>query len=66
MNSSVSTEFNQPILDNYIDYDSVILELKYDQENDQEAQDITTIFPFRITKNSKYVTGVQKIFQLVV
>jgi hypothetical protein len=57
---------NNSFLDNYIDYDSVILELKYDQENDQEAQDITTIFPFRITKNSKYVTGVQKIFQLVV
>lgn len=44
----------------------VILELKYDQEYDSAASYITNKFPFRITKNSKYVTGVQKILQIAI
>ena len=35
-----------------------IIELKYEQEFDSEAQEVTQFFPFRQTKNSKYVTGV--------
>jgi hypothetical protein len=51
-------------LDNYYDHDSVIFELKYDQKYSEEAEFITTIFPFRITKNSKYVTGVMKYMHM--
>ena len=43
---------------------AVILELKYEQDFDHEANYITTNFPFRITKSSKYVSGIQKISQL--
>lgn len=39
--------------DNY-----VILELKYDKQYDTDAPKITNQFPFRLTKSSKYVTGV--------
>lgn len=36
-----------------------ILELKYEQELEQEADRITQFLPFKSTKNSKYVTGVE-------
>jgi SPX domain protein involved in polyphosphate accumulation len=39
----------------------VIMELKYSQENDFEAEYITNNFPWRLGKNSKYVSGVSAI-----
>ena len=49
-------------LDYYNDSDSTILELKYSDECDDEAHHISSKFPFRLTKSSKYVSGLQKIF----
>ena len=56
-------------LDNFFlnkirDKDTVILELKYNQESDFGANDITSKFPFRVTKSSKYVNGVQKVLEV--
>jgi SPX domain protein involved in polyphosphate accumulation len=36
-----------------------IVELKYDVENEIKVSPITNSFPFRITKNSKYVNGIE-------
>lgn len=36
-----------------------IMEVKYEQELEQEADRISQFFPFRSTKNSKYVTGIE-------
>jgi SPX domain protein involved in polyphosphate accumulation len=38
--------------------DNKIIELKYGLENDTLANSISTQFPFRLNKNSKYVNGV--------
>lgn len=35
----------------------VVVELKYDMENDINASDISNQFPFRLDKNSKFVSG---------
>ena len=43
----------------YKEYNTIILELKYDKELEKEAHRITQHFPFRRTKNSKYVCGVE-------
>ena len=51
------------LLEKYNDAVSVILEIKYNKEFDNEANRITSQFPFRITKSSKYVNGLSKIFQ---
>ena len=40
---------------------AVILELKYEQEYDAEAQNIFAHLPFRLSKNSKYVTGISLV-----
>ena len=42
------------------DNESIIIELKYSQDEDSRSNYITSRLPFRVTKSSKYVTGVQK------
>jgi SPX domain protein involved in polyphosphate accumulation len=39
----------------------VIVELKYDAEYAPEAHRIASRFPFRATRNSKYVEGVRRV-----
>ena len=46
----------------YFDKKNVILELKYNKRYERNAQSITNQFPFRLTKNSKYVFGIKKLF----
>ncbi len=40
---------------------ATILELKYEEAFDNEAGAISNYFPFRMTKSSKYVSGVRQI-----
>ena len=42
----------------------IILELKYDKDFDNEASGITNHFLFRLTKNSKYINGIELINQI--
>lgn len=39
----------------------VVVELKYDVKDDEEANKISASFPFRLSKNSKYVNGVDNL-----
>lgn len=45
------------------DCKSVVLEVKYSMEQDSKAHRITSRFPFRMTKNSKYINGLQQTSQ---
>jgi hypothetical protein len=45
----------------YLPDTAVIVELKYDADQDEAAQRIFDHLPFRQTKNSKYVTGINLI-----
>ncbi|MCB0636031.1 MAG: polyphosphate polymerase domain-containing protein [Lewinella sp.] len=40
---------------------AVVMELKYEREDDEAARRILSYLPFRQTKNSKYVTGINLI-----
>ena len=42
------------------DNNSIILELKYDLPEDKNADNISNYFPFRMSKSSKYVNGIEK------
>ena len=44
------------------DNDNIVLELKYDAPWDDHADEVTTCFPFRLSRSSKYVTGIQKLY----
>ena len=55
-------EMNNTFLQHYVDRRTIVIELKYAVEQDNEAHRISSYFPFRMTKNSKYVTGVQGLY----
>ncbi len=42
-----------------IDDKSLIIELKYNFDFDNNAEKVSNYFPFRLTKNSKYVNGIE-------
>ncbi len=44
-----------------VDTKNVILELKYNQVGDDNVSMVSSVFPFRVSKSSKYVTGVEKV-----
>ncbi len=54
--------FNNSFIHGQNDHRNVILELKYDKENDPEAQRVSGFFPFRVTKSSKYVQGIDRVY----
>ena len=47
------------------DYVNTVLELKYDDSLDDGANTITNQFPFRMTKSSKYVTGIEHVLKTI-
>jgi len=49
------------LLQNYHDKHNVILELKYSEEMQKAANRITNFLPFRMTKSSKYVMGIERV-----
>lgn len=46
-------------LRNALNDTSIIVELKYDKENDIDTDFISSQFPFRLNKSSKYVNGIE-------
>jgi len=46
----------------YADYITKILELKYQRKYDNQAEAVTNHLPFRLSKNSKYVNGISRLF----
>ncbi len=55
---------NNTLLEHYTSQD-IIVELKYDYKNFIKAPDISTLLPFRLTKNSKYVNGIDLLHPLL-
>ncbi len=48
------------------DYQNVILELKYDTDYTSEVSNITSKLPVRLSKFSKYISGMEKLYPQVV
>ncbi len=42
--------------------ESTILELKYGLDDDAAAARLTGVWPFRLSRNSKYVTGIERVY----
>lgn len=40
----------------------IVMELKYDLDQNAKAHQITNHFPYRVTKNSKYSNGIQALY----
>ena len=57
----VSTH-NNNFVQKFKDLHSTVVELKYDATDDNTANIISTLFPYRVSKNSKYVNGIDLFF----
>ena len=57
----VNLIFNN-FINKMVDKESLIMELKYNQNLDDQVMNITNGFPFRLTKNSKYINGIEKLY----
>jgi SPX domain protein involved in polyphosphate accumulation len=45
-----------------IDHRNIVVELKYEIEHDLSAFKVSSFFPFRVTKSSKYVQGIERVY----
>jgi len=45
-----------------VDYRNVVVELKYQKAHELDAGKVASVFPFSVSKNSKYVTGVEQVY----
>ncbi len=46
----------------FLDPKAIVVELKYGRELDPYADKISSFFPFIITRNSKYITGIESVY----
>ena len=53
--------FKNSFLNRTIDRINTILEVKYDTAYNEEAERVTSYFPFRMTKSSKYIVGLERL-----
>ena len=56
----VNAHYNS-FLHKSVDEVHTVLELKYNHDKDDDAERISNYFPFRMTKNSKYVHGLERL-----
>jgi SPX domain protein involved in polyphosphate accumulation len=54
--------YRNPYLHSQKNYSRIIVEIKYDKELDGAANRVINYFPFRITRSSKYVEGVERVY----
>lgn len=48
-------------LNKIMDHKSIVLELKYDSKDEVEGKEVGNAFPFKLTKNSKYLQGLERV-----
>jgi hypothetical protein len=53
---------NNTFSQKYVDAVNTVVELKYDCGKNREAPAITSYFPFRLSKNSKYANGIERLY----
>ena len=54
--------YSNTFLHKSVDFVNTVVELKYNPGENQSVDQITNHFPFRMTKNSKYVTGIERLY----
>ena len=47
---------------NQVDHNNIVVELKYQSQDEGSANRVSSHFPFRVTRNSKYVQGIERVF----
>jgi len=58
----INMAFGNPLLHRQKNARDVIVELKYEIDREAKADRAAGYFPFRVTRNSKYVQGIERVF----
>lgn len=53
---------NNRFVHKHVDYSHIVVEMKYQKPLDVQADRVSGFFPFSVTKNSKYVTGIERVY----
>lgn len=53
---------NNRFVHKYVDHNRIVVEIKYQKPLDVQADRVSGFFPFSVTKNSKYVTGIERVY----
>jgi SPX domain protein involved in polyphosphate accumulation len=54
--------FGNSFIHHQVDYRDLVVELKYEIDQEPHANRVASFFPFRVTRNSKYVQGIERTF----
>ncbi|MEW5868475.1 MAG: VTC domain-containing protein [Chloroflexota bacterium] len=57
-NDALGNSFNH----HQTNFRELVVELKYEIEQEPHANRVASFFPFRVTRNSKYVQGIERVF----
>ena len=55
-------KFENHFINRVLDDGRVIVEMKYEKPFEPQSDRVAGFFPFRITRNSKYVTGIESVY----
>lgn len=55
-------KFGNRFVSRVLDDSRVIVEMKYEKPFESQADQVAGFFPFRVTRNSKYVTGIESVY----
>ena len=58
----VNGKFGNQFAHHQVNTRDVVVELKYEIEKDPQAHRVASFFPFRVTRSSKYVQGVERVY----
>ncbi len=56
------SKFRNRFLHHQVDHRAIVVEMKYAREDDPQAARISAGFPFRMTRSSKYVQGIERVY----
>lgn len=54
--------FGNAFIHHQINYRDLVVELKYEVDQEPHADRVASFFPFRVTRNSKYVEGIERVY----
>ena len=54
--------FTNWFVNKQFDHENIVLELKYRLDDDSKVDEISAGFPFRVTRSSKYVQGIERVY----
>ncbi len=54
--------FGNTFIHQQVNYHDLVVELKYEIAQEPHANRVASFFPFRVTRNSKYVQGIERVY----